>query len=608
MAQDTPQQSPPDQKVHWRHVKYGDPVKDDFRVFLTLMWRKLKLPKPTPLQLDIAYDLQQHGWSGSIDRRIIMAFRGAAKSWITAAYVLFNLHRDQQLKIGVLSGSGKRSVMFVNFALTMIREWDLINYLHPTVHQKQSSTGFDVAGALPDQTPSVWSAGVTSQIVGYRADIIIGDDVETNTNSQTEDMRDKLEHGVKEFDSIIKPGGQIIFLGTPQTEGSIYNKLQANGYVIRIWPVRYPNAKQRAAYGDKLAPYILWQINQNPTLVGKSTEPSRFTDEDLLGRELSLTKAVFALQFMLDTSLADADKFPLRLRDLITYSLDHKRGPDLVTWGNADNLLLKTLNAISLDGDKAYGPSSVAQTFSKWQIVGAFLDPSGRGADEMTLTIGSVLHSTAFVLKQAGWQDGHSEANYTAIAKLCVQYKVQKLVIEADFGGESLAQLLRPIIRAEWEEYNKRVSQHEQGATEVIAEMSKKVQKELRILEVLEPLFQTHRIVMNQEVLMEDWEQVQRRDGERTMATNYSLMYQITRLTREKGCLAHDDRVEGLGGLMRMFTEHLGLKPQEQAQEAVDERLLKELGLLEDEQERIQGGSVARSDMKAGLRSGRDRS
>jgi hypothetical protein len=51
----------------------------DFRVFLTMVWRHLNLPDPTPVQLDIAHWLQ-HGPR----RKIIEAFRGVGKSWITS--------------------------------------------------------------------------------------------------------------------------------------------------------------------------------------------------------------------------------------------------------------------------------------------------------------------------------------------------------------------------------------------------------------------------------------------------------------------------------------------------------------------------------------------
>lgn len=592
--------------THWRHVVYGDPIKDDFRVFLTLLWRHLRLPDPTPLQLDVAWYMQNHGWNGEVDRLIIMAFRGASKSWITGAYVLWNLLRNPQLKIGVFSGSGRRAVNFVNWCLNLIVEVPELKHLRPTPNQRQSSTQFDVAPALADQTPSVFSAGIVAAIVGFRADIIVGDDVETNKNSMTPEMREKISDAVKEFDSIIKPHGQIIFLGTPQTEASIYIALTGRGYVIRIWPVRYPNQTQRRLYGDKLAPWIIHKLSKNPSLIGSSVEPGRFTEEGLAERELSLGKAAFALQFMLDTSLSDVDRYPLKLRDVIVMSLDRRSAPDLVAWGSGDHLRHKELSPISLDGDALFAPASVSDSYSKYETVCAFIDPSGKGADETSLTIGAVVNSTPFLLKQAGWQDGHGEETLKAIAKLLVDYRVQTCRVEEDFGQGMFAQLLAPYVRKEWEERNKKVPKSEWGATEIVSERAKRMQKELRILEVLEPIFNGHRLVVSLEVLQEDLAQVRRRDGTE-LRDRYSLMYQITRLTREKDCLPHDDRVEGLAGLMMMLIEFLGLSPEDQARKRRQQSVEEEIAKFDKEFDDLQGRVQIRSVLRGKLRSGGNR-
>jgi hypothetical protein len=562
----------------FNQITYGDPVKDDFRVFLTLLWRHLKLPDPTPLQLDVAYFMQHHPWSGEIDHLIIMAFRGMAKSWITGAYALWTLLRDPQKKVLVASGSVRRSVAFVNWCLNLIAEMPLLQHLRPKPNQRQSSQAFDVGPARPDQTPSVFAVGITAQIVGFRGDLIIGDDIETNTNSMTPDMREKLADSVREFDAIIKPGGQIIFLGTPQTEASIYNVLaKERGYVIRIWPARFPNGKQRRAYGDRLARWVAWRLENEPTLSGTPTEPTRFSDEDLASRELSWGKAGFALQYMLDTSLSDVDRYPLRLSDLIVMSLDRRTAPDLVSWGTGDHLALKDVEAISFDGDRVYGPASVSESYSKYQRKVAFIDPSGRGKDETTLTIAGLLHATPFVLKQAGWLDGYSPETLKAIATLLVEFDVQECRVEEDFGQGMFAQLLRPFVKEAWEIKDKQQPRplgETRTMTEIVSERAAKQQKELRILEVLEPLFQAHRVVIAKEVLQDDYRVTMSRDGTE-LRDRYSLMYQITRLTREKDCLTHDDRVEGLSGVLGMFLEELGIAPMRGAEKAEEERIQK---------------------------------
>ena len=143
----------------------------DFRVFLTLVWRHLNLPDPTPIQLDIALYLQ-HGPR----RKIIEAFRGVGKSWITAAYVVWRLRQNPNLKFMVLSASEDRPDNFTTFCLRLINEIPTLQCLIPRADQRCSKLSFDVGPARADHAPSVTSKGIFSQITGGRADEIIADD------------------------------------------------------------------------------------------------------------------------------------------------------------------------------------------------------------------------------------------------------------------------------------------------------------------------------------------------------------------------------------------------------------------------------------------------
>ena len=58
------------------------------------------------------------------------------------------------------------------------------------------------------------------------------------------------------------------------------------------------------------------------------TDPDRFNNDDLLEREASMGRSNFMLQFMLDTSLSDAEKFPLKCSDLIVTSVNPTHAPD----------------------------------------------------------------------------------------------------------------------------------------------------------------------------------------------------------------------------------------------------------------------------------------
>nr|WP_297260809.1 phage terminase large subunit [uncultured Desulfovibrio sp.] len=212
----------------------------------------------------------------------------------------------------------------------------------PRSEQRCSKLSFDVGPAKPDQAPSVTSKGIFSQITGGRADIVVLDDMEVANNSYTQMMRDKLSEAVKEIDAILKPGGRVIYLGTPQTEQSLYNALPDRGYVTRIWPARYPESAQLVNYGEALAPSILKALEADPGLSGRTTDPRRFSAEDLLERELSYGRAGFQLQFMLDTRLSDAERYPLKLSDLIVMGCGTSDGPEKPIWASGAGNVIAT--------------------------------------------------------------------------------------------------------------------------------------------------------------------------------------------------------------------------------------------------------------------------
>ena len=228
-----------------------DPKIADFRNFLWICWKHLNLPSPTPVQYDIANFVDS-----DIRRLCVQAFRGVGKSWITSAYVCHQLMLNPDKNILVVSASKTRADDFSTFTLRLIHEVPILQHLRPREGQRQSKISFDVGPAKASHAPSVKSLGITGQLTGSRADLVVADDVESANNSQTQLMRDKLSETIKEFDAIIKPGGRILFLGTPQTEMSIYSALESRGYITRIWPARYPSGRLLEAYGARLAPLV----------------------------------------------------------------------------------------------------------------------------------------------------------------------------------------------------------------------------------------------------------------------------------------------------------------------------------------------------------------
>lgn len=556
-------------------------IRADFRLFLVLLWRHLGLPDPTPLQLSIAWYLQ-HGPK----RSVIKAFRGASKSWITAAYVLWLLYCDNQCKVLVVSASLGRAVSFTQFCLTLLREWPVIKHLHPAQDQKQSSQALDVAGARPDASAnSLMAKGINGQITGGRAQVIIADDVEVQTNSLTVIMRDKISEAVKEFDSVLKPGGSIKFLGTDHDQDSLYTKMEPRGYSIRIWPAEYPSREMLKKYGDKIAPFILDGLRKDATCVGHSTEPTRFSDDDLAKRRLSLGSSEYGLQFLLDTSLSDRNKYPLKLRELMVMPLDARRGPELVTWGMGE--VKRHLPTMGFNGDYYHAPAQVSATTAPYTRIVAAADTSGRGSNETCMIIGAELNGMLFGLHVFASLDGYSAETLKAMASLCVRYGVHEFRYEANFGDGMFGMLFGAALRSAWKKANESRKPGEVGGTELVElKTSNKMSKEKRIISLIEPVLENHRLVLGEDLVQMDYDTLSEIEGEDTRH-KYSLMWQFTHLTRDPGGIPQDDRIDTLAMFVGAFAEAMGLDPEVMATTALQERAEQELQDMLDEADEV---------------------
>jgi hypothetical protein len=511
----------------------GDPIAADFRNFLFAMWRFLKLPSPTEIQYDIAEYLQN-----GPRRRMVEAFRGVGKSWITAGFVLWRLYKNPNERILVVSASKDRADAFSTFLKRCIAEWELLQHLIPEPGRRDSNIAFDVGGSDAHQAPSVRSVGINGQMTGGRATIIVADDVETPKNALTQTMRDKLAEAVKEFDAVLVPNGEIVYLGTPQTEMSLYNSLPERGYEIRVWPSRYPASIGK--HHGRLAPIITDRLERDPSLVGQPTDPRRFTHVDLMEREASYGRSGFALQFQLDTSMADADRYPLKLSDLMVMGLSADMGPVKTVWGSSPEYVAQQLPAVGLAGDRWYRPMFLAQDdkgnpqYSNYQGVMMAIDPSGRGADETGYAVVAMLNGYLYLLEAGGLKGGYDDDTLTQLAQIAKRNKVKWIRIEPNFGDGMFDKLFAPFLTRIY------------PCTIDPDAPRSSIQKEKRIIDTLEPVLNQHRLVVNEKIVQEDF---------KTEDTKYQLFYQLTRLTREKGALGKDDRLDALAQAVAYWVE-----------------------------------------------------
>lgn len=498
-------------------------AKEDFRVFIYMVWKMISLPDPTPIQYDIAHTLQNL----PNDRFIIEGFRGVAKSFITCAYAVWTLWRDPQKKVEIVSASKDRADANAIFIKRIIYTLPFLAHLKARPDQRDQQNLFDVGPAVPDISPSIKSVGISGQLTGSRADLLIADDVEVANNSGTQTQRDKLNEAVKEFDAIIKPKGQIVYLGTPQNEMSLYNELQQRGYRCRIWTVLYPESlSEREFYGDRLAKIIADKYDNNPELyAGKPTDPRRFDEEEIYKRRLSYGKAGFALQFMLNTNLSDQEKYPLKVQDLMIANLSLDEANLKWYWSNDRQLRINDLPCVALKGDYFYEHQGRSNEVFEYTGTVMAVDPSGRGKDETSYAVVKYLNGYLFVLEVGGTREGYSDSTLRQLANKAKIYGVNEIVVEGNFGDGMFSQLFKPVLN----------DIHPCSVTEV----KNYAQKEARIIDTLEPVMMRHKLIIHKQVIIDDYQVYEN-------APAYSLIYQMTRLSRDRGALAHDDRLDAL--------------------------------------------------------------
>ena len=520
-----------------------DALQGDVKLFLQAFWDQLDLPQPTRAQYAIA-DYIQHGPK----RLQVQAFRGVGKSWITGAFVLWTLFKDPEKKIMIISASKERADNMSIFLQKLIIETPWLNHLQPKSDDARwSRISFDV-NCSPHQAPSVKSVGITGQLTGSRADLMVLDDIEVPGNSMTEMMREKLLQLCTEAESILTPhdNSRIMYLGTPQTTFTVYRKLAERNYRPFIWPARFP--KDITPYEGLIAPQLQEDID-NGALPWGCTDPDRFDDDDLVDREASMGRSNFALQFMLDTSLSDAEKFPLKMADLVITSVNPTDAPENIVWCSDPANILKDLPTVGLPGDYFYSPMQLQGEWSGYTETICSVDPSGRGADETAAAYLSQKNGLIYLHEMRAYRDGYSDNTLLDILRGCKKYGATTLVVESNFGDGIVAEL-----------FKKHIIQTKQRIH--VDEIRANVRKEERIIDTLEPVLNQHRLIVNKSVV--EWDYNSNRDAAPEERLLYMLFYQMSRMCRQKYAVKHDDRLDCLAQGVKYYIDALSISAQEQ--------------------------------------------
>lgn len=489
--------------------------------------------------------------------RMVQAQRGQAKTTIAAAYAVWRMIHDPTTRVLIISAGDAQATEIAGWVIQIINGMPELACMRPdrSYGDRASVEAFDIHYSLkgPEKSPSVACIGITANMQGKRADLLIPDDIESQKNSQTATQRERLKLLTKDFTSICSKG-DILWLGTPQSIDSVYNDLPGRGYDVRIWTGRYPTPKELPDYNGFLAPFIENRLILDPSLQtgggadgtrGQVIDPVLLNEADLTFKEIDQGAAYFQLQHMLSTKLSDANRYPLKMNSIRVLAFDYNvmKAPMTLQFARTQDAEISLPDGFPIK-DKVYrvGRADDFGDLTGWHM---YIDPAGGGAngDETAWALSGFCAGRVFIPRWGGVPGGLHDESIDALVAVAARWKPKTISIEKNFGNGALSAVLQPRLLAV-----------HSCSVEDVWETG---QKELRIIDVLEPIIGAGKLVVHEDMLQEDWSACQKYPGD--VRSTYSMLWQLARITRDRGSLVHDDRLDALAGAVRPWVELLSI-------------------------------------------------
>ena len=117
-----------------------------------------------------------------------------------------------------------------------------------------------------------------------------------------------------------------------------------------------------------------------------------------------------------------------------------------------------------------------------------------------------------------------------------------------------------------------------------VEEVRHNFQKERRICDTLEPVLNQHKLVIDPKTIEADYRSTEGRPGE--TAHYYQGLFQLTRITRDKGAIVHDDRLDALAIGVAHFVERMDVDVDKVMQARQEELFYEQI----EEDERLSKG------------------
>jgi hypothetical protein len=279
----------------------------DFELFLVL-WNQ-KMGQATPAIHRAMAEWFEWNWRKKITRQLLIAFRSSGKSTLAGLFAAWLLYRNPDLRILVLAADSILARKMVRQVKKIIEKHPLTSHLVPHKPDQWAGSRFTVKRMMQLRDPSMLARGITSNITGSRADVVICDDVEVPNTCDTAEKRGALRDRLREIDYILTPGGTQIYIGTPHNYYSIYAD------------------KPRMEIGEERAFLKDFKRLEIPVLneCGDSAWPEKYTAYDLDRMKIHTGPNKFASQMMLQPINIAEGRLDPALLNIYESELDYTR-------------------------------------------------------------------------------------------------------------------------------------------------------------------------------------------------------------------------------------------------------------------------------------------
>lgn len=185
------------------------------------LWNRMQQRGTPTLHLTMSRWLH-NTWRDHDRRLLLMVFRDAGKSTLVGLYCAWLLACRPALRILVVSAESQLALKMTRNVRRIIERHPATGHLLPERPEQWASDQLTVKREVELRDPSLLARGLSGNLTGCRADVVICDDTEVPNTCDTPAKREDLRARLSELGFVLTPDGTMLYVGTPHSFYSIY--------------------------------------------------------------------------------------------------------------------------------------------------------------------------------------------------------------------------------------------------------------------------------------------------------------------------------------------------------------------------------------------------